>query len=129
MLLFLLFGFNDLIFKLKSEFYLHIDNNSFLIMVYLAALALSILFILARRLPVSGKAVLLGLLLGLVNYCAAATFLEAVQALPGMIAYPLYGIAVIVFTTISSAIIWKERLKPHNYLFMAGSLAAIWLLF
>jgi drug/metabolite transporter (DMT)-like permease len=128
-LLFVLFGINDFVFKLKSELYRDVDTNSFLIVVYLVALAVSIGFILARRLPVTRRAVFLGIILGLVNYCAAVFFMLAVEALPGMLAYPLNGISIIVFTSISSAIIWREKLKPHSYVFMAGSLAAIWLLF
>ncbi len=128
-LLFVLFGLNDFVFKLKSELYRDVDTNSFLIVVYLVALAVSVGFILARKLPITRRSVLIGVILGIVNYCAALFFMKAVEALPGMLAYPLNGISIIVFTSISSAVIWREKLKPHSYLFIAGSLAAIWLLF
>jgi drug/metabolite transporter (DMT)-like permease len=128
-LLFMLFGFNDFVFKLKSELYRSVDTNSFLKVVYVVALVVSLGFILARRLPVTRRAVFLGLILGLVNYSAAFFFMQAVGALPGMLAYPLNGIAIIILTSISSSIIWREKLGLHSYVFIAGSLIAIWLIF
>ena len=129
LLMFLLFGLNDFIFKLKGEFYRGVDNNAFLVYVYLISFILSLLFIKMRRSKVSLSTLGLGLLFGCVNYLAAHFFLLAVEELPGMLAYPLNGILIILITTTSSIFIWRERLKRHNLLFLAGAIVAIWLLF
>jgi drug/metabolite transporter (DMT)-like permease len=128
-LLFVLFGMNDFVFKLKSELYRTVDTNSFLIWVYIAALLLTLMFIILRKSPVTWKAIGFGVVLGFVNYGAAFFFMQAVDVLPGMLAYPVNGISIIVFTTITSALIWKERLRIHSYVFIAGALVSIWLLF
>lgn len=129
LVLFFFFGMNDLIFKLKSEFYLSLDTNSFLFVVYIISLLFSILWIRIRKNRITPRTILLGVILGLVNYHAAVFFMKAVELLPGMIAYPLNGISIIVLTSITSAFVWREKLKAHNYLFLGGSLIAIWLLF
>lgn len=128
-LLFLLFGMSDLIFKLKSELYPALNKDSFLVYVYIFSLVVCGFFILRRKSRFSRSSVLLGIFLGGVNYFSAFFFLSAVEALPGMIAYPLNGMLIILVSSFSSVLIWKEKLKPHHYLFLLFSIISIYLLF
>lgn len=128
LLLFLAMGINDFIFKLKGEFFLSVDHSTFLLLVYAVALALCSLVVYRRKLMITRTAVWLGIVLGGVNYATATSIMAAMEVLPGMLAYPINGIGVILLTSVSSVILWREKLQRHNYIFVAAAVVAIWLI-
>lgn len=128
LILFVAMGVNDFVFKVKGEFFLDVDHSTFLLVVYFVSLLLTASQVYHRRLPIKKHSIALGIGLGVVNYGAAVSIMAAMEVLPGMIAYPLNGVGVIFLTTVTGLFIWKERLKPHNYIFIAAASIAILLI-
>jgi drug/metabolite transporter (DMT)-like permease len=128
LLLFVAMGLNDFVFKLKGEYFRSVDHSTFLLVVYIVALILCTLEVIRRRIAITRPAIYLGIGLGVVNYATAATLMAAMEVLPGMLAYPINGVGVILLSSISSLFLWKERLKRHNYVFVVLAVVAIWLI-
>ncbi len=63
-----------------------------------------------------------GLALGLVNLGATHTLLLALNALPGVIVFPVSSAVSIIVTTLAGVLIWRERLGRAN---LAGIVAAV----
>lgn len=128
LLLFLLFGFNDVAFKMREEFYRTLDERAFTVVLFGTALLVSVAITLQRRQWVSCETFVLGVLLGAVNYSSAIWLIRALQVLPAFKVYPINSIGIIVLATVSSVIVWKERPKGHHYLFYLGAAGAVYLL-
>lgn len=128
LLLFLLFGFNDVAFKMREEFYRALDERAFTTILFGTALLLSAAVTLRRRERFSRETVLVGILLGAVNYSSAIWLIRALRVLPAFQVYPVNSIGIIVLATVSSILIWKERPKGHHYLFYVGAAGAVLLL-
>ena len=128
LILFLLFGFNDVAFKVREEFYTAVDERAFTTILFGTALLLTSFLTLRRRLPLSRETVLLGLFLGTVNYFSAYWIIRALQVLPAFRVYPVNSIGIIVVATVSSIFLWRERPQAHHYVFYVGALAAVYLL-
>ena len=128
LLLFFAMGVNDFIFKIKGELFRSVDYSSFLLVVYLVAFTFCLFEVLRRRISISRSAVLLGTALGAVNYATAASIMAAMEVLPGMFAYPINGVGVILLTSVTSLFLWREKLRSHNYIFIVGAVLAIWLI-
>ncbi len=128
LLLFVAMGINDFIFKLKGEYFRGVDHSTFLLVVYIVAFLLCLTEVVRRRIPIGPSAILQGTALGAVNYATATSIMAAMEVLPGMLAYPINGVGVILLSLLSSLIIWKERLRSHNYAFIVAAVLAIWLI-
>ena len=127
-LLFLLFGFNDVVFKLREELYGALDKGAFTTILFGTALLLSALGTIRRKEAITVEIASVGLFLGVVNYFSAFWIIRALQVLPGFQVYPINSIGIIVIATLSSAFIWRERPRGHHYLFYVGASGAILLL-
>lgn len=128
LLLFLLFGFNDVAFKVREEFYRSLDERAFTVILFGTSLIMSSAVTLRRRQRISYETLLIGTLLGAVNYSSAIWLIRALQVLPAFQVYPVNSIGIIVLATVSSVIVWKERPKAHHYLFYLGAAGAVYLL-
>jgi drug/metabolite transporter (DMT)-like permease len=52
----------------------------------------------------------------------------ALSVIPGLVVFPLNGVSIIALTILTRGLIWKEKPKPHHYLFFAMAGAAVVLL-
>mgnify|MGYP006285762267 CR=1 FL=1 len=128
LLLFLLFGFNDVAFKMREEFYRSLDERAFTVILFGTSLLMSVAITVKRRERIGYETALLGVALGAVNYSSAIWLIRALQVLPAFQVYPVNSIGIIVLATISSVLVWRERPKGHHYLFYLGAAGAVYLL-
>lgn len=128
LLLFLLFGFNDVAFKVREEFYRGFDERAFTTILFGTSLLVSGAVMVRRKERMSRETLLVGVLLGLVNYSSAIWLIRALAVLPAFQVYPINSIGIIAIATISSMLIWRERPKGHHYLFYLGAAGALFLL-
>jgi len=53
---------------------------------------------------------------------------RALAHIPGSIAFPTLGLGVIAITTLAGLMIWHEKLRPANYLFLGLACLAVLLI-
>lgn len=126
--LFVGFGLVNMVYKIQAELTPTRTPFHFLAMVFGTALVVTTAVCIQRRLVLTKSALVFGLLFGAANLGSGYFMIQTVAHLPGVIAYPSLGVGVIGATALTSRIIWGERLRPANYLFLAlagGSLALI----
>jgi len=127
LLLFIAAGFTDFVFKLQVELEPDADPNGFMMLIFGTALILTLPQLFKGSRP--GKlSILCGFTLGVSNVLTTFFKIIALAIVPGSIAFPTMGIGVIAFTAVASLLIWKERLRPANYLFIASGGLAVFLI-
>ncbi len=123
LLLFIAAGVTDFAFKLQVELEPDADPNGFMMLIFGTALLLTLPQLFKGPLP-SRQCMFWGFTLGISNVLTTLFKILALAIVPGAIAFPTMGIAVIALTALVSLLIWKEKLRPANYLFLAlGGLA------
>lgn len=78
--------------------------------------------------PISRTCRTWGATLGITNVLATYFWIQALSHLPGSMAYPTLGLGGITVTTLFSLLLWKEPLRPANYLFLAMACTAVFLI-
>ena len=67
-----------------------------------------------------------GIVLGTTNLLATYCMIRALARIPGSAAFPTLGLGVIAVTTLASLVVWRERLRPANVVFLIlASLAVV----
>lgn len=132
-LLFLAGGAVDTSMKAFGEIYA--DTNSralFLLLVFGVAFGLGLGWVAWRGLRsgrwVRREEVLLGLVLGLVNYGSAEFILQAIARLSGTFVFPANNIAIVVGAAVLGVVVWGERLSAANKLGLGLAAGALLLL-
>jgi drug/metabolite transporter (DMT)-like permease len=127
--LFLAFGVVEFLFKLQRELYPLANSSGFLAFIFPVAFLCAIAMAVAKSVRPSIPMVLIGAGIGVINYFSAWFIMKALAVLPGIVVYPLNAVGVIVLTTISSMIIWRERPAPRNYVFLLMAMLALAMLY
>lgn len=70
-----------------------------------------------------------GLVMGVGGALSTVTFLIALQYLPGIVAFPVRNLGNLVVIGMVGIVAWKERLSKSQWLGIALSLVAIWLIY
>ena len=123
LLLFIAAGITDFAFKLQVELEPDADPNGFMMLIFGTALILTLPQLFKGPRP-SKPCLTWGITLGVSNVLTTLFKILALAIVPGAIAFPTMGIGVIALTAVASLLIWKEKLRPANYLFLAlGGLA------
>ena len=78
-------------------------------LIFGTALLLGWLTILLRREKVQLRMVLLGMLLGIPNVLSTLFMLGALRHLPGMVAFPVNSLGIMILSTLAGVLIWKEK--------------------
>ena len=119
--LFLTLGFLVNLAELEPD----ADPNGFMMLIFGTALLLTLPQLFKGSRP-SKQCMFWGFTLGVSNVLTTFFKILALAVVPGAIAFPTMGIGVIALTVVASLLIWKEKLRPGNYLFLAlGGLAVI----
>jgi drug/metabolite transporter (DMT)-like permease len=126
--LFLIFGVNDSALKFRVEFFPESSDGVFFSILFGSALLVTVILTLLRRERYETATLLIGVPLGAVNFGTALFLSKALELLPGYVVYTLNSVGVIVLASVAGRVIWKEKLLPRNYIFLAGSIVAIVLL-
>jgi len=122
-------GISDFSLKIKTEVLPALPQENFLFFVFTGAFLVSLVWFLLEGGRLTPGTLLMGAVIGLFNFGSAQFFLAALQEIPGMTAYPLNGIGVILASLVSGGLIWRERLKKHNVIFLISSIVGLLLLY
>lgn len=76
----------------------------------------------------SPAAVGTGLLLGAANFGTVYFLSGALERLAGFRVYTINSVGVIIVAAVIGLILWRERPRIHNYVFLTASIASILLL-
>ena len=115
-----------------SKFYTAYGNpdleGHFLCFVFAFALALCAALCAGLRQRPTRRDVLFGLLLGLPNYFSSRFLLRSLASVPASIAYPVFSCGTILLTTLSGALLFREKNSPRQWAALGLVLAALALL-
>jgi drug/metabolite transporter (DMT)-like permease len=124
-LLFAVFGLTDFTFKIQAEIEPLADPKPLMAIIFGTALLLTFPQLFKGNRP-SKSCFFWGVALGIMNVLGTYFWIRTLFHLPGAIAYPTLGLGVILVTTLASLFIWREKLRPANYAFLAlASLAVV----
>ena len=101
--------------------------------IFLMAALLSLTVVLLRpksqRHPWSWKAAVAGIFLGLANLGCTTFILRSLTILPAGTFFPLYNIAIVFLGILAGLLVFKEKIKPMQYLGLLVAIVAIVLFF
>ena len=104
-------------------------SGHFLLYTFLTALGLCILLIAVRKQGLPGKAEWsFGFLVGIPNYFAAKFLLASLTSLPAVIVYPVYSVATLLVVTIAGVLLFRERMRNHQWVALGMILLSLILL-
>ncbi|HKJ85877.1 MAG TPA: hypothetical protein VKA06_07360 [Spirochaetia bacterium] len=126
--LFLVFGLNDSALKIRAELIPRSDPGLFFAILFGTAGAISVVITIVRREVVKVESIVIGVLLGAVNYGTAHFLALALGVIPGYQAFTLNSVGIILLVTLVGRLLFGERLARHNVVFLVGSVLAIVLL-
>jgi drug/metabolite transporter (DMT)-like permease len=118
LMLFAAYGLTDFAFKVQAELEPSADPNTFMSTIFGTALLLTLPQLFKGTRP-SRPCLIWGAALGTTNLLATYFWIRTLVHLPGSVAFPTLGLGVIAVTTAASLVIWRERLRPANYAFLA----------
>jgi multidrug transporter EmrE-like cation transporter len=118
LLLFTVYGVTDFTFKVQAELVPSTDPDTFMATIFTTSLLLTFPQLFKGARP--GMACIFwGVVLGTTNVLATHFWIRTLAQLPGATAYPTLALGVIVLTTLAGLLVWRERLRPANYAFLA----------
>ena len=117
-LLFAAYGVTDFSFKILAELDPQADPKAFMVPIFTTALLVTLPTLLKQGKP-KKPSLIWGALLGAVNVLTTYFWFKALAQIPGSIAFPTLGLGVIAITTLAGLTIWREKLRPANYAFLA----------
>lgn len=123
--LFLAMGAVETLLKIFHERRVPAQKYGFVAIIFGTALLLGWLLILLRRELPSRADLALGLAMGLPNVLSTVFMLGALRYLPGMVAFPVNALGIVLLSTLAGAVIWGERPDRSGRLAIALALAAI----
>ena len=127
LLLFAAYGLTDFAFKVQAELEPTADPNAFIATIFGTALLLTLPNFFKGSTP-NRQCLFWGFVLGTTNVLATFFLIRVLAHIPGSTVYPTLGLGVIAVTTVASLVIWRERLRPANWAFLALSSVAVLLI-
>lgn len=131
-LVFIFGGVIDTTINYTNHKYLTSETQGvFPIIIFFAALCIGVAVLLTKFQRISIKSVIAGSLLGIINYFSIYFLVKSLGAFDndGAIVYPVINVGIILLSSISAVIIFKEKLSSINKLGLAIAIAAVFLIF
>ncbi len=129
LMLFGVFGVTNFCFKIQYEL-LPLENPShFLVIIFPVAFLVSAIVVIKQKIVLSRHILLVGIVVGVINFFSSFFIMKALQVLPGIVVYPMNGIGTILVSAITSTMVWKERLTRNNYIFITLASVALLLIY
>jgi drug/metabolite transporter (DMT)-like permease len=131
-LVFIFGGVIDTSINYTSHKYLGADNEAvFPIVIFFTALCIGLVILFIKRPKLNAKSLLGGALLGIINYFSIYFLVKSLGAFgnDGAIVYPVINVGIILISSFSSVLIFKERLSNLNKLGLTMSIVAVLLIF
>ncbi len=126
LLLFLGTGINDTIVKYVQFNFLNGDESLFVDAVFSVSFVLSFIILLWRvvinKVKIDIKSIMIGLVLGAVNFSGAWNFLKSMSYFEASVLFPVVNVSVVTLSTLVGIVIFKEKLKKINII---GLLTAV----
>jgi drug/metabolite transporter (DMT)-like permease len=126
-LLFAVYGVTDFTFKIQAELEPLANPGSFMVTIFGTALLLTFSQLFKGERP-NKSCLFWGVVLGTTNVLTTYFWIRTLTHLPGSVAYPTLGLGVIAITTLASLLIWREKLRPANYVFLALASVSVFLI-
>ncbi len=126
-LLFAVYGLTDFTFKIQAELEPLTNPGSFMATIFGTALLLTFPQLFKGDRP-SKPCLFWGVVMGTTNVLTTYFWIRTLAHLPGSVAYPMLGLGVITLTTLASLLIWREKLRPANYAFLALASVSVFLI-
>jgi drug/metabolite transporter (DMT)-like permease len=117
-LLFAAYGITDFSFKILAEMDPFVAPQAFMVPIFGTALLVTLPSLLKQGKP-EKTSLIWGTALGLTNVLTTYFWFRTLAHIPGSIAFPTLGLGVIAITTLAGLMIWHEKLRPANYVFLA----------
>jgi drug/metabolite transporter (DMT)-like permease len=95
------------------------SEQVFIFIIFCSAFFITLAAIVAKRIPVSLAALLFGFAVGIPNRMSTVFFLQGLNTVPAVIAFPLVAIGVMLFSIVSDTLIWKRRLAGRELIMYA----------
>jgi drug/metabolite transporter (DMT)-like permease len=127
MLLFTVYGMTDFTFKIQTELEPLANPSSFMTTIFGTALLLTFPQLFKGTRPTK-QCLFWGAVLGITNVLTTYFWIRTLTYLPGSVAYPSLGLGVIALTTLASLLIWREKLRPANFAFLALASMSVFLI-
>jgi drug/metabolite transporter (DMT)-like permease len=127
MLLFTVYGMTDFTFKIQTEWEPLANPSSFMATIFGTALLLTFPQLFKGTRPTK-QCLFWGAVLGITNVLTTYFWIRTLTYLPGSVAYPSLGLGVIALTTLASLLIWREKLRPANFAFLALASVSVFLI-
>ncbi len=125
LLLFVGTGLTELLFKVQAELHPLANPFVFTSMIFPVALFCSWLYYRRSAEKLTRGGLGLGAALGLFNVGSTVFLLLALHLLEGIVVFPINAAGVIVLSSLSALIIWRERPAPRQWLFIVIACIAI----
>lgn len=127
-LLFLINGANDSLFKMAEAWFIGDDFVLFLATAFLVALFLGLAFSFwpgKQREGLKSRHVVAGIVLGLLNWYSTLAVLKGLSVFDVSVFYPVYNAGVVGLSTLIGAFYFKEKLSNLNWAGVGLALLAI----
>ncbi len=129
--LLLVHGTSDLMMKIGQEYYITNDFKLFLATVFLAALFFGLIYIAINKpteTKFSYKELLGGIVTGLVNWYSGYFLLLGLTVFDISFVIPIINISIVTAASLTGYFVFKEKLRPLNWVGVLLALAAILLM-
>ena len=126
--LLLIHGSSDLMMKIGQEYYITNDFKLFLATVFAAALFFGIIYLVfskPKETKFSYKELLGGIIIGMANWYSGYFLLLGLNVFDVSFVIPMINISIVSAASLIGYFIFKENLKPMNWVGVGLSLAAI----
>jgi drug/metabolite transporter (DMT)-like permease len=113
-------GLSDSMSKIYTQFGDNEQSDLFLFYIFAFAAVITLILLIIRRQKPQGKALLLGVAVGIPNFLSAKFLLSALTELPAFFVYPIYSVGAIGVIALCSILLFREKLTKMQL--MGGSM-------
>lgn len=118
-------GLADGMSKIYSQFGAPELSDHYLMYTFFVALVMCIVLCIRRGEKLTLRDVVWGVAVGVPNYFSALFLLDAMSAVPAVVAYPTFSVGTIVLVAAVSAVIFHERLSRRKLMCLGLILVAL----
>ena len=128
LLLLLVTGSADAMSKIFEEVGDPALSDPFVFSTFAVAFLLCVVLVIVSKEKPDLTSVLFGIVIGIPNFFSAKFLLAALQSVPAVIAYPTFNVATLMLITLAGLLLFRERLKAHQWValgMIAGALVLL----
>ena len=104
-------GITDSMANIYEQFGTPERKNDYLLLTFLTAFLIALIFAVCNKRKISGKDILFGILIGIPNYFSARFLLLALGEVEAVIVYPTYSIGTLIAISLAGVIGFHENLS------------------